>query len=118
MAYVDGFLVPVPLANVRTYRKLARRAGRIWMEYGALQYVEAVAEDIAMDGLVSFPKAVQAGPDEVVLFSWILYRSRARRQRVNAQVLADPRIASMGPDRMPFQPSRMLHGGFKPIVKF
>ncbi len=118
MAYIDGFLVPVPAGNVGAYRRIARRAGRIWMEYGALQYLEAVADDIATDKLVSFPKAVQAAPDEVVLFSLILYRSRGHRDQVNAQVLADPRIAAMGPDKMPFQPSRMLHGGFKSIVKF
>jgi len=118
MAYMDGFLVPVPRDRLREYRRLARRAGRIWMEYGALQYLEAVADDLAPDGAVSFPKAVQAGPDEIVVFSWILYRSRAHRQQVNAEVLGDPRVAAMGPENMPFQPSRMLHGGFKPIVTF
>ena len=118
MAYVDGFVLPVPKANVEAYRKIARKAGKIWMEFGALQYVECVADDVQPGKLTSFPQAVKLKPDEVVVFSWIVYRSRAQRDKVNKQVMADPRIgALMGPDNMPFDGKRMFWGGFKPIVQ-
>jgi uncharacterized protein YbaA (DUF1428 family) len=117
MAYVDGFVLPVPKANVEAYRKIARRAGKVWMEYGALEYVECVADDVQPGKLTSFPQAVKLKPDEVVVFSWILYRSRAHRDKVNRQVMADPRIEAMGPGSMPFDGKRMFWGGFKPIVQ-
>lgn len=117
MAYVDGFVLPVPKDKVEAYRKIARKAGKVWMEHGALQYVECVAEDVQPGTLTSFPQAVRLGPDEVVVFAWILYRSRAHRDRVNAAVMADPRIAGMGPENMPFDGKRMFWGGFKPIVQ-
>jgi uncharacterized protein YbaA (DUF1428 family) len=118
MAYVDGFVLPVPKANVEAYRKIARKAGKIWLEYGALEYVECVADDVQPGKLTSFPQAVKLKPDEVVVFSWILYRSRAQRDKVNKQVMADPRLnALMSLDSMPFDGKRMFWGGFKPIVQ-
>jgi uncharacterized protein YbaA (DUF1428 family) len=118
MAYVDGFVLPVPKANVEAYRKIARKAGKIWMEYGALEYMECVADDVQPGKLTSFPQAVKLKADEVVVFSWIVYRSRAQRDKVNKQVMADPRLnALMSLDSMPFDGKRMFWGGFKPIVQ-
>lgn len=116
MAYVDGFVLPVPKDKLDAYRKLARKAGKIWKEYGALEYVECVADDVQPGKLTSFPQAVKLKPDEVVVFSWIVYASRAQRDKINAKVMADPRLASMDPKSMPFDSKRMFWGGFKPIV--
>ncbi len=116
MAYVDGFVVPVPKKNVDTYRKLARKAGKIWKEYGALEYVECIADDVQPGKRTSFPQAVKLKPDEVVVFSWIVYQSRAQRDKINAKVMADPRLASMDPKSMPFDGKRMFWGGFKTLV--
>lgn len=116
MAYVDGFVVPVPKDNVDAYRKLARKAGKIWKEYGALEYVECIADDVQPGKRTSFPQAVKLKSDEVVVFSWIVYQSRAQRDRINAKVMADPRIASMDPKSMPFDGKRMFWGGFKTLV--
>lgn len=116
MAYVDGFVLPVPKDKLDAYRKLARKAGKIWKEYGALEYVECVADDVQPGKLTSFPQAVKLKPDEVVVFSWIVYASRAQRDKINAKVMADPRLASMDPKNMPFDGKRMFWGGFKPIV--
>ncbi|TXI47105.1 MAG: DUF1428 domain-containing protein [Lysobacter sp.] len=116
MAYVDGFVLPVPKDKLDAYRKLARKAGKIWKEYGALEYVECVADDVQPGKLTSFPQAVKLKPDEVVVFSWIVYASRAQRDKINAKVMADPRLASMDPKSMPFDGKRMFWGGFKPIV--
>ena len=119
MAYIEGFLLAVPEAKLDAYRRIARKAGKVWMEYGALQYLESVADDVQPGTQVSFARAVQCEPGEVVLMSYILYRSRAHRDRVNKQVMADPRIAAMtGPDTCPFDPKRMMWGGFKSIVAF
>ncbi len=118
MAYVDGFVLPVPTDNLQAYRRVARKAGKVWMEHGALQYMECVADDVQSGKLTSFPQAVQLQPGEVVVFSWIFYRSRAHRDKVNALALADPRIAAMGPESMPFDAGRMIWGGFKPVVQF
>ncbi len=116
MAYVDGFVVPVPKKNVDAYRKLARKAGKIWKEYGALEYVECIADDVQPGKRTSFPQAVKLKPDEVVVFSWIVYQSRAQRDKINAKVMADPRLASMDPKSMPFDGKRMFWGGFKTLV--
>lgn len=116
MAYVDGFVLPVPKDKLDAYRKLARKVGKIWKEYGALEYVECVADDVQPGKLTSFPQAVKLKPDEVVVFSWIVYASRAQRDKINAKVMADPRLASMDPKSMPFDGKRMFWGGFKPIV--
>jgi uncharacterized protein YbaA (DUF1428 family) len=117
MPYVDGFVLPVPQDRLRDYRKLARKAGKVWMEHGALQYMECVADDVQAGKSTSFPQAVKLKPGEVVVFSWILYRSRAHRDKVNKLAMADPRIAGMGPEAMPFDGKRMFWGGFKPIVE-
>jgi len=117
MAYVDGFVLPVPADKVGEYRKIARKAGKVWMEHGALQYVECLADDVQAGKVTSFPQAVKLKPGEVVVFSWILYKSRAHRDRVNKLAMADPRLAGMGPDSMPFDGKRMFWGGFKPIVE-
>jgi len=116
MSYVDGFVVPVPKANVEAYREMAARAGQVWKEHGALAFVECVGDDVPYGELTSFPRAVQANDDEVVVFSWIVYRSRADRDAIMANVMADPRIqADM--KNVPFDGKRMIFGGFKTIVE-
>ena len=113
--YVDGFVLPVPKKNVEAYRLIARKCGKIWREHGALGYVECVADDVKKGKLTSFPQSVQLKPNETVVFSWISYKSRADRDRINKKVMKDPRITAMGND-MPFDAKRMIFGGFKPIV--
>jgi uncharacterized protein YbaA (DUF1428 family) len=115
--YVDGFVLPVPKKNVAAYRAIARKAGKIWLEHGALSYVECVADDVKPGKVTSFPQSVKAKANETVVFSWITYKSRAHRDQVNKKVMKDPRIAKMGPDKMPFDGKRMFWGGFKPIVE-
>ena len=116
MAYVDGFVAPVPKKNLAAYRRLARKAGKIWREHGALQYTECVADDVQSGKVTSFPQAVKLKPDEVVVFSWIVYTSRRERDRINKKVMSDPRL-KMDPGSMPFDGMRMFWGGFKPIVE-
>lgn len=116
MAYIDGFVLPVPKKNVEAYRRLARKAGKIWKEYGALEYVECVADDVKPGKLTSFPQSVKLKPDEVVVFSYIIYKSRKQRDSINVKVMADPRLAKMDPKTLPFDGKRMFWGGFKPIV--
>ena len=117
MSYVDGFVVPVPKRNLAAYRRLARKAGKVWCEHGALEYVECVADDVKPGKLTSFPQAVKLKADEVVVFSWIVYRNRRERDRIMQRVMADPRLAdSMDPKRLPFDGRRMFWGGFKPMV--
>jgi uncharacterized protein YbaA (DUF1428 family) len=113
--YVDGFLVPVPKKNVKAYRRLATKAGKIWMEYGAVNYVECIADDVKKGKVTSFPQSVQLKPNETVVFSWIVYKSRGERNRINKNVMKDPRIEGMGKE-MPFDGKRMIYGGFKTIV--
>ncbi len=116
MAYVDGFVVPVPKKNLAAYLRLARKAGRIWLEYGALEYLECVGDDLDVKMGLSFRKQAHLKTGETVVFSWIAYRSRAHRDQVNAKVMKDPRLAGM--DRaMPFDVKRMAYGGFKPVVE-
>ena len=118
MSYVDGFVLPVPKARLAAYVKLARKAGRIWREYGALDYRECVADDVAPGKLTSFPRSVKLKPDEVVVFSYIVYRSRKQRDSVMAKVMKDPRLAEMmDPKALPFDAKRMFFGGFKTVVK-
>jgi uncharacterized protein YbaA (DUF1428 family) len=118
MAYVDGFVVPIPKKNLATYRKIATKCAKIWIEYGALDYWECVADDVKPGKLTSFPQSVKLKANETVVFSWIVYKSRKDRDKINAKVMADPRIASMGdPNDMPFDGKRMIYGGFKPIVQ-
>ncbi len=117
MAYVDGFVLPVPKKKIAAYRRMAAKAGRIWKEHGAVSFVECVADDVKRGKWTSFPQSVKLKPGEVVWFSWITYKSRAHRDRVNRKVMADPRIKSMGgPDSMPFDAKRMIYGGFKVAV--
>jgi uncharacterized protein YbaA (DUF1428 family) len=116
MAYIDGFVLPVPKKNVEAYRRLARKAGKIWKEYGALEYVECVADDVKPGKLTSFPQSVKLKPDEIVVFSYIVYKSRKQRDSINAKVMNDPRLAGMDPKTLPFDGKRMFWGGFKPIV--
>ena len=115
--YVDGFLLPVPRRKIPAYRAMARKASRIWKEYGALEYRECVGDDMKSFG-APFPKAARARAGEVVVFSWIVYRSRAHRDRVNAKIMKDPRLAALcdGKD-MPFDVKRMCYGGFRVLVE-
>ncbi|HEY1078339.1 MAG TPA: DUF1428 domain-containing protein [Fontimonas sp.] len=116
MAYIDGFVVPVPKKNVDAYRKMARKAGKIWIEHGALFFQECVEDDVKPGKWTSFPQAVKLKADEVVMFSWIVYKSRKDRDRVNKKVMADPRLSGMSVETMPFDGKRMIFGGFKPLV--
>ena len=116
MSYVDGFLLPVPTRNLAAYRRMARTAGEIWREYGALQYVECVADDVQPGKQTSFPQSVKLKRGETVVFSWIFYKSRAHRDRVNAKVMKDPRIAGMDMQHAPFDGMRMFWGGFKVML--
>lgn len=117
MPYVDGFIVPVPKKNLEAYRRMAQKAGKIWREHGALEVRECVAEDVKVGKLTSFPRSVQRKPGETVVFSWIVYKSRADRDRVNAKVMKDPRLATMmDPKSMPFDSKRMIYGGFDVMV--
>ena len=114
MPYVDGFVVPVHKDKVEAYKAFAQRAGEVWMELGALAFVECVGDDVPYGKLTSFPRAVQATDDEVVIFSWIVYRSRADRDAVMAKVMADERIKG---DDMPFDAKRMIFGGFETLFQ-
>jgi uncharacterized protein YbaA (DUF1428 family) len=115
--YVDGFVVPVPKRNLDAYRRLARKAGKIWREHGALEYRECVGEDVTMGKITSFPRSVKRKRNETVVFSWIVFKSRTHRDRVNAQVMKDPRLADMmDPKALPFDGKRMIYGGFKVVV--
>jgi uncharacterized protein YbaA (DUF1428 family) len=117
--YVDGFIVPVPKRKLEAYRRMAKKAGKIWREYGALEYREWVAEDVKVGKRTSFPRSVKLKPGETVVFSWIVYKSRAHRDRVNAKVMKDPRLADMmDPKTLPFDGKRMIYGGFAPLVGF
>jgi uncharacterized protein YbaA (DUF1428 family) len=116
--YVEGFVVPVPKSNLDAYRRMARKAGKIWKEYGALEYVESVADDVKPGKVTSFPQSVKLKPDETVVFSWIVYKSRAHRDSVNAKVMKDPRLAPMmDPKTLPFDGKRMFWGGFKTMLE-
>ncbi len=115
--YVDGFVLPIPKKNVAAYRRIARKAGKIWRDHGALEYLECIADDVKPGKYTSFPQSVKLKPNEVVWFSWILYKSRAHRDRVNAKVMKDPRMVKMsGPNSMPFDGKRMIFGGFEARV--
>jgi uncharacterized protein YbaA (DUF1428 family) len=118
MPYVDGFVLPIPKKNLAAYRRMARLAGKVWREHGALQYIECAADDVKPGKLTSFPQAVKLKPGETVMFSWIVYKSRRHRDAVNAKVMKDPRLAPMmDPKAMPFDARRMFWGGFKPVVE-
>jgi uncharacterized protein YbaA (DUF1428 family) len=117
MAYVDGFVVPVPKKKLAAYRRMARKAGKVWREHGALQFRECVGDDVKPGKLTSFPQAVKLKPGETVMFSWIVYKTKADRNRINAKVMKDKRLAGMmDPKAMPFDAKRMFWGGFRVMV--
>lgn len=115
MTYVDGFVLPISKKNIDAYKRLASKAGKVWMDHGALSYVECVGDDLNIKGMLTFPKGIRIKAGETVVFSWITYRSRAHRDKVNAKVMADPRMQKM-PDFIPFDVKRIMFGGFKSIV--
>jgi len=115
--YVDAFVLPVPKRKLGAYKRLSKFAGRLWKKHGALEYCECVQEDTKVPCGVPFPRIARSKPGEVVFFSWIAYRSRAHRDRVNAKVMSDPEMAKMGdPKDMPFDLKRMAWGGFEALV--
>ncbi|KAB2842168.1 MAG: DUF1428 domain-containing protein [Deltaproteobacteria bacterium] len=117
MKYVDGFLLPVPKKKLQAYRRMAAQAGKIWREHGALDYKECVGDDLNIKFGLPFPKVLKPKPGETVVFAFIVYKSRAHRDRVNAKVMKDPRLtSSMDPKNMPFDCKRMAWGGFKVLV--
>lgn len=117
MQYVDGFVLPVLKKNLQAYRRIARKAGKVWLEHGALEFRECVADDVKVGKLTSFPRSVKLKPKETVIFSWIVFKSRAHRDQVNAKVMKDPRLAKMMDAKaMPFDAKRMIYGGFKVLV--
>ncbi len=116
--YVDGFVLPIPKRNTAAYRRIARKAGKVWREHGALDYVECIADDVKPGKHTSFPQSVKLKRGEVVWFSYIVYKSRRHRDRVLAKVMKDPRLAAMmNPKAMPFDGKRMFWGGFKVMVR-
>ena len=117
MAYIDGFLLPVPKKNLAAYQRLSRRAGKVWREHGALEYRECAADDLDVKCGTPFPKQLKLKPGETVVFAWIVFKSRAHRDRVNAKVMKDPRLANMDVKAMPFDCERMVYGGFKVLVQ-
>ena len=117
MGYVDGYVLPVPKKNLKAYRRLAQQGAKIWREHGALDYKECVGDDLTTKIGVPFPKYAKAKAGETVIFAYILFKSRAHRDRVNAKVMKDPRMHAMGdPKDMPFDYKRMAYGGFKVLV--
>lgn len=116
--YVDGFVIPIAAANVEQYREMAQKAGDIWKEHGALEYVEAVGDDLDIEKVASFKEIAGASADETVIFAWIVFESREHRDRVNAAVMEDERMKKeMESDSMPFEVKRMAYGGFRAIVE-
>ena len=116
--YVDGYVLPVPKKKLDEYRRIARRAGKVWKEHGALEYVECVAEDVKPGKLTSFPQSVKLKRGETVIFAYVFYKSRAHRDRVNKKVMEDPRLADMmTPGSMPFDTKRLIWGGFKDFMR-
>lgn len=118
MSYVDGFLIPVPKDKVAEYAKISKKAGKLWMEHGALEYRECAGDDLEIEGMLSFNKVAKAKEGETVIFAFIVYKSRAHRDQVNKKVMTDPRMAHMSPKDMPFDLKKMAYGGFKTIVEY
>ena len=117
MKYVDGFVLPVPKKNLAKYRRMAKLASKVWRDHGALQYIECVGDDLNIKWALPFPRGMKIKPGEMVVFSFIVYKSRAHRDRVNKAAMKDPRLAKMGdPKDMPFDCKRMMAGGFKTLV--
>ena len=117
MPYVDGYVLAIPRKKLETYRRMAAKAGKVWREHGALEYRECAGDDLKVKWGMPFPKVVKARTGETVVFSWIVFKSRAHRDRVNAKVMKDPRLAEMmDPKSMPFDMKRMVYGGFEVLV--
>jgi uncharacterized protein YbaA (DUF1428 family) len=116
MSYIDAFVIPVPRKKIPAYRKMAQLGCKVWMDHGALDYKECVSEDLKAPQVTPFPKGIRSKSGEAVVFSWILYKSRAHRDRVNAKVMKDPRLTGMMGKEMPFDMKRMIYGGFEVIV--
>jgi uncharacterized protein YbaA (DUF1428 family) len=114
--YIDGFVLPLPISNIEAYKEFSERAGKVWREHGALEYIECIGDDVKPGKVTSFPQAVDLKPDETVVFAWIVYESREHRDRVNAAAMNDPRLKDMDPKSMPFDGMRMFWGGFKGFV--
>jgi uncharacterized protein YbaA (DUF1428 family) len=114
MSYVDGFVIAVPKAKIDAYKAMAKLGSEVWMEYGAVSYVECLADDVPYGEVTSFPRAVQATDDETVVFSWIVYKDKASRDEIMAKVMADPRLKQ---EDMPFDGKRMIFGGFAPFLE-
>ena len=118
MRYVDGYVVPVPKKNLAAYRRMAQKAGKVWRDHGALEYIECIADDVKPGKHTSFPQSVKLKAGETVVFAYIVYKSRADRDRINAKVMKDPRLADMMDSKaMPFDGKRMFWGGFKVLVE-
>jgi uncharacterized protein YbaA (DUF1428 family) len=117
MAYVDGFVLPVPKKNIKAYEGMAKIAAKVWMEHGALAYHECVGDDLAVQFGMPFTKLAKLKPSETVVFAWIVYKSKAHRDKVNAKVMKDPRLNCMEGKKMPFDVKRMAYGGFKTLVE-
>ena len=118
MAYVDGFVIPVPTKNLKVYRRIAREFGKVWRDHGALAFRECIADDVKVGKWTSFPRSVKLKRGETVVWSYIVYKSRTHRDRVNAKVMKDPRMTSiMNPKALPFDGKRMIFGGFKVLVE-
>ena len=116
--YVDGYVLPIPRKNLPAYRRMARIASKVWRDHGALEYRECVGEDLAVKWGTPFPRSAKCRPGETVVFAWVVYRSRAHRDRVNGKVMKDPRLASMCDAKdMPFDLKRMCYGGFEVLVE-
>jgi uncharacterized protein YbaA (DUF1428 family) len=118
MHYFDGFVVPVPKKKLDAYRRMAKTASKVWRDHGALEYVECIADDVKPGKVTSFPQSVKLKPGETVIFAYVVYKSRAQRDRVMAKVMKDPRLADMmDPKKMPFDAKRMFWGGFKGLIE-
>jgi len=118
MPYVDGYLIPIPKKNLAAYRRMAQKACKIWREHGALEYRECAGDDLKVQCGIAFPKLTKAKPGETVIFAWIVYKSKAHRDSVNAKVMKDPRLTAMcDPKKMPFDCQKMSYGGFKVLVE-
>src|SRR5688500_14658566 len=111
--YADGFVIPMPKKNLKDYRAMSKKAGKVWQEYGALEYCECVGDDLNVKFGMPFPKLVKPKTGEVIVFSWIVYKSRAHRDRVNAKVMKDPRLQPEAIKSNPFDLKRMVYGGFE-----
>jgi len=117
MAYVDGYVLPVPKKNVQAYRRVAQMAGKVWREHGAIEYRECAGDDLNVNWGLPFPRAMKLKPGETVVFAWVVFKSRAHRDRVNAKVMKDPRLAKMmEPSKKLFDTKRMVYGGFSVLV--